>query len=138
MSSANETMSSATILSATPSTMVLPIEMDKHPVNCEKVLKMKPKMKINCDNNTFQLTMNIPGFKSEDINVFAGNGKIAVKAVDKARLKNLSICKVYKVDYTLPPGVVMEKLRKSYQDSILCIRGEIEKLPPSIKQWWHL
>ena len=95
---------------------------------------MKPKMKINCDNDTFQLTMNIPGFKSEDINVFAGNGKIAVKAVDKARLKNLNICKVYKADYTLPPGAVMDKLRKSYQDDVLCIRGEIEKSTPCTKQ----
>lgn len=91
---------------------------------------MKPKIKVNCENNTFKLTLNIPGFKSEDVSVFAGNGKIAVKAVDKACLKNLNICKVYKAEYTLPPGVVMDKLRKSYQDDTLCIRGEIEKVAP--------
>lgn len=126
-------MKSSSQISSAQNTLVLPIELDKHPINCDKVLKMKPKLKIDCEANTFILTLNIPGFKNEDISVFAGSGKIAVKAVDRARMKNLNICKVYKAEYTLPPGVLMEKLRKSYQNDILCIRGEIEKVTACTK-----
>lgn len=111
----------------TRSSIVLPMDLDKHPIDSEKISKMKPKMKIDCDNNTFKLTMNIPGFKKEDINVFAGNGKIAVKAIDKVIFKNLNICKVYKSEYVLPTDVALDKLRRSYQDGVLCIRGEIDK-----------
>lgn len=127
-------MISPSHISPSPSTMVLPIELDKHPINCDKVLKMKPTLKINRENNTFKLSMNIAGFKSDDISVFAGNGKIAVKAVAKANLTNLNICKVYKAEYTLPIGAVIEKLRKKYQNDVLCIRGEIEKEVPRTKQ----
>lgn len=111
----------------TRSSIVLPMDLDKHPIDGEKISKMKPKMKIDCDNNTFKLTMNIPGFKKEDISVFAGNGKIAVKAIDKVIFKNLNICKVYKSEYVLPTDVALDKLRRSYQDGVLCIRGEIDK-----------
>lgn len=110
------------------SSIVLPMDMDRNPLVCDKVLKLRPKIQIDCEKRTFKLTVNIPGFKSDDINVFAGNGKVAVKAADKTNLKNLNICKVYKAVYTLPPGVVMEKLRKSYHDDVLCIRGEIGKV----------
>lgn len=109
------------------SSIILPMELDKNPINHQKVLRMKPKMKINHENRTFQITMEIPGFKNEDITVFAGNGKISVKAVDKTRFKNVLVCKVHKADYSLPPGVLMDKLRKSYKNDVLCIRGEIEK-----------
>lgn len=74
--------------------------------------------------------MNIPGFKKEDIYVFAGDGKIAVKAVDKANFKNLNICKVYKAEHTLPPGAIIDKLRKTYKDDTLCVRGFMEKATP--------
>lgn len=126
-------MKSSSQISSAQNTLVLPIELDNHPINCDKVLKMKPKLKIDCESNTFTLTLNIPGFKNKDISVFAGSGKIAVKAVDRARLNNLNICKVYKAEYTLPPGVLMDKLRKSYQNDILCIRGEIEKVTACTK-----
>lgn len=110
------------------SSRVLPLDLDKQPVNKEKIAKMRPKIKINRESNTFKLTLNIPGYKKDDINVFAGSEKIAVKAVDRTRHINLNICKVYKAEYTLPTGVVMDNLRKSYQDGILCIRGEIERV----------
>lgn len=88
---------------------------------------MKPKLKINSDGNTFILTVNIPGFKNEDVNVFAGSGKIAVQAVDRTRFKNINVCKVYKANYTLPKGALMNKLRKSYQDGVLSVSGEMDK-----------
>lgn len=107
------------------SSIISPINLDKYPIDSEKISKMKPKMKIDGDNNTFKLTMNITGFKKEDVNVFAGDGKIAVKAIDKITSNNLNICKVFKAECALPMGVVMDKLRRSYQDGVLCIRGEI-------------
>lgn len=126
-------MKSSSLISSAQNTLLLPIELDNHRINYDKVLKMKPKLKIDCVASTFTLTLNIPGFKNEDISVFAGKGKIAVKAVDQTRLNNLNICKVYKAEYTLPSGVLMDKLRKSYQNEILCIRGEIEKVAACTK-----
>lgn len=104
------------------------MDKDTNPLVCDKVLKLKPKITIDAENHTFKLTVSIPGFKSDDVNVFAGNGVIAVRAADKTNVKDLDICKIYKADYTLPPGTVMERLRKSYKDDILCISGEIEKV----------
>lgn len=102
------------------------MELNENPINREKVMKMKPRIKIDRETNTFIVTFYIPGFKNEDITVYSGNGKISVKAVDKTKSKNIKICKVYKADYLLPKGAVTGKLRKSYQDDILCIRGEIK------------
>lgn len=109
------------------SSVVLPLELDRHPINSEKISRMKPKLQINGDKNTFKLTVNIPGFKNEDVNVFAGGGKIAVQAVDRTRFKNINVCKVYKANYTLPKGTLLDNLRKSYQDGILSVSGEFEK-----------
>lgn len=111
------------------------MDKDTHPLVCEKVLKLKPKIQIDADNHTFKLTVNIPGFKSDDINVYAGNGNvIAVRAVDKTKVKNLDICKIYKADYALPPGTVMDRLRKSYKADVLCISGEIDKVRSCTEQ----
>lgn len=110
------------------------MDKDTNPLVCDKVLKLKPKIKIDAENRTFKLSVNIDGFKSDDINVFAGNGVIAVRAADKTNVKNLNICKMYKADYTLPPGTVMNQLRKSYKDDILCISGEIEKVRSCTEQ----
>lgn len=106
---------------------VFRMELDKNPINCENMLKMKPKIRMDCANTRFEMVMSIPGFESEDIGVFAGNGKVVIKAIDRVRIKNFNICKVYKADYTLPSGAIIEKLRKSYKDDTLCIRGEIQK-----------
>lgn len=108
------------------SSIVLPLELDRHPINSEKIAKMKPQFKINDDGNSFQLTMYIPGFKKDDVNVYAGNGKIAVQAIDRIRFKNLNVCKVYKANYTLPKGAILANLRKTYQDGILIINGGME------------
>lgn len=109
------------------SSLIFPLDLDRHPINSEKIAKMKPKLKIDADSNSFKLTVNLPGYKKEDVSVFAGTGKVAVQAVDRTRFKNLNVCKVYKANYTLPKGAVAEKLRKSYNDGILCISGEIQK-----------
>lgn len=110
----------------TQSSIVLPMDLDKYPIDSEKISKIKPKMRIDYENNTFKLTVNVAGFKKDDVNVFAGNGKIAVKAIGKVAFNNLNICKVYKAEYTVPAGVAMDKLRRSYQDGVLCIRGVID------------
>lgn len=107
--------------------LIFPLDLDRHPINSEKIAKMKPKLKIDAGSKSFKLTVNLPGYKKEDVNVFAGNGKVAVQAVDRTRFKNLHVCKVYKANYTLPKGAVVEFLRKSYQDGILCISGEIRQ-----------
>lgn len=109
------------------SSLIFPLDLDRHPINSEKIAKMKPKLKIDADSSSFKLTVNLPGYKKEDVTVFAGHGKVAVQAVDRTRFKNLNVCKVYKANYTLPKGAVAENLRKSYHDGILCISGDIKK-----------
>lgn len=110
---------------------ILPMNLDKDPINKEKIMKMKPKLRIDDERRKFELTFDIPGFCSDDINVFAGNGRIAIKAVDKTKLNHLHLCKVYKAEYPLPIGVLTETLRKLYKDGTLWIHGEIEAKPSS-------
>lgn len=108
------------------SSIILPADLNHHPINSEKISKMKPKIKVNCRCKTFKLIINLLGYEKEDINVYAGNGKVAVKAIDRMRYKKLNVCKVYKAEYKLPDGAIIEKLRKSFTDGVLCIRGKLE------------
>lgn len=108
------------------SSFQFPVGFEECLNNSEQAFKMKPKFKVNCDSNVFKMTINIPGYMKEDIDVFAGKDQVAIRAVDKTRVKNLNVSKVYKAVYKLPSGIAMNTIRKSYHDGVLCIRGEID------------
>lgn len=84
-------------------------------------------MLFDKSGHKFKLLVNISGYKSDEIKVFAGKEKIMVKAVDRMQLDCINICKVYEADYYLPAGIAIEKLRKSYLDGVLCVRGDITR-----------
>lgn len=109
-------------------TSVLPLKLDQYPLNSERVEKLKPKMVFDSSRHKFKLLINVPGYKKDDIKVFAGNEKILVKAVDRMQIGRMNICKVYEADYSLPTGAVIQKLRKWFHNGILCLRGEIKQI----------
>lgn len=115
-------------------TSVLPLELNQYPLDERKVEKLKPRLILDINNQKFKLLINLPGYKKDDIKVFAGNDKIMVKAMDKMKLDCINVYKVYEADYSLPPGVEVEKLRKSYHNDVLCLRGDIEKIPNNTKR----
>lgn len=105
----------------------LPLDFNQCCLNDEKVQKLKPKMIIDKSGQKFKLLINIPGYKNDDVKVFAGNDKIMVKAVDRMQLECMNVCKVYEADYSLPAGISIEKIRKRYHNGVLCLRGDIEQ-----------
>lgn len=108
-------------------THILPLDFNQYPLNDEKVQNLKPKMIIDESRHKFKLLINIPGYKNDDVKVFAGNDKIVVKAVDRMQLDCMNVCKVYEADYSLPADVSIETLRKWYHNGVLCLRGEIKQ-----------
>lgn len=109
-------------------TPILPLDSNQYPLDDEKVQKLKPKIFIDAHKHKFKLLINIPGYKKDDVKVFAGNEKILVKAVDRMQLNCMNICKVYDAEYSLPAGMSIEKLRKWYQDGVLCLRGDFKQI----------
>lgn len=108
-------------------TPVSPLDLNQYPLNDEKVQKLKPKIMFDKSSHKFKLLINIPGYKKDDIKVFAGNDKIMVKAADRMQLDCINICKVYEAEYSLPAGIATEKLWKRYHNGVLCVRGDIKQ-----------
>lgn len=109
-------------------TPILPLDLDQYPLNDQKVENLKPKMMFDISSHKFKLLINLPGYKKDDVKVFAGDDKIMVKAVDQIKLNCINICKVLEADYSLPPGIAIEKLRKSYHNGVLYLRGDIKEI----------
>lgn len=106
---------------------ILPLDFNQYPLNDKKVQNLKPRMVVDAHKHKFKLLANIPGYKKDDVKVFAGNEKIVVKAVDRMQLDSINICKVYEAEYSLPAGMSIEKLRKWYHDGVLCLRGDYKQ-----------
>lgn len=98
-------------------------KQEKFPIDKERVEKMRPKIEISHENNSFALFWHIPGFRKENICVYGSSNRIAIKANDKAEGEDMKVCKIYNATYTLPHRVAVEKLRKSYENGTLKVYG---------------
>lgn len=104
---------------------ILPLDLYRFPLSDEKVQKLKPKLSFDKKNSKFKLLINILGYRKDDIKVFAGMDTIMVKAVDRAQMNSVNVCKVYEAEYMLPPGIAIERISKSFSDGVLCVRGDV-------------
>lgn len=111
-----------------PDAPILPLDSNQYPLNDEKIQNFKPQLIIDQNKQKFKLRINIPGYKKDDVKVFAGNEKIVVKAVDQMKLNCMNICKVYEAEYTLPADISIGKLRKWYQNGVLWLRGDFKEI----------
>lgn len=112
---------------------ILPLDFNQYPLNDEKVQNLKPKMIIDRSKHKFKLLINIPGYKKDDVKVFAGNDKIMVKAMDQMQLNCMNVCKVYEAEYSLPADISIKKLRKWYHNGVLCLRGNFKQNADDVK-----
>lgn len=107
-------------------TPISPLDINQYPLNDVRVQNLKPKMIIDRNKRKFKLLISIPGYKKDDVKVFAWSEKIVVKAVDQMQLNCMSISKVYEAEYTLPADISIEKLRKLYHNGVLSLRGDFK------------
>lgn len=111
-----------------PDTPIFPLDFEQFPLDNSKVQSLKPKIIIDEQKHKFKLLINIPGYKNDDVKVFAGNEKILVKAMDRMQLNCMNICKMYEAEYSLPAGISIEKLRKRHHDGVITLRGDFKQI----------
>lgn len=96
----------------------------------------KPRYEVVDDNNVFQLSIDVPGIKPEDISISLEDGYLNVRGQRSATGDNSQFSSKFSQTFSLDPAIDLDGFKANLENGVLIISApkDMKKLEENIRR----